>query len=370
MSHSFYFHNSEYQLERYPKTSNRSLQPVSNSELLVLKELEKQKYLHQIHLYNDRFGVWNCALHKKNPITIWNYASQKKAIRLNLEKNGLTYNEDRFKTPLESVHQVELALIKVPKSVELFELYLRQIHEAATEKTEVVCGFMTKYFTPSLLKIAERYFEEVSQSLAWKKARLLMLKKPRLLREHKFASKPDSIKMSISWKGNSLQQYYGVFSSGKIDIGTQYFLKDLDIKSHEIKILDLASGNGIIAWEAQRLNPNAELTLLDDSILAIESSKLNLTENAHFLCDDDLLQLPENHFDLVLSNPPFHFEYENNIEVSLQLFRQVSSRLQPNGRFLLVANKHLNYSTHLQRIFSKVLQRKANDKFEVLECMK
>jgi 16S rRNA G1207 methylase RsmC len=364
MSHSFQFQNRGYFLERYPKTSNRSLLPFSNAELLVLKHLGERDSVDDIHIFNDRFGVWNCALHDKNVTTIWNYASQKKAVIHNLERNGLTVDETSFKTPLDDLEQVDLALVKIPKSVELFELYLQQIHQAASESTEVICGFMTKYFTPSLLKIASEYFEEVTQSLAWKKARLLILRKPKsTIPSKEFVN-------SISWKDNSLQQYYGVFSSGKIDVGTQYFLEDLAIREQEIHILDLASGNGVIGYEALQLNPKAQLTLLDDSILAIESSKLNLPKNADFICDDDLSELPKNHFDLVFSNPPFHFEHENNIEVSLSLFKQVHSCLKSNGRFLLVANKHLNYTTHLQKYFSWVSQIKWNEKFEVLECKK
>jgi len=371
MSHSYRFQNQDFSLERYPKTSNRSLLPFSNAELLVLRHLEARKDIENIHVFNDRFGVWNCALHDQNITTVWNYVSQKKAVAQNLELNRLVVDETSFKTPLENLHEVELALVKIPKSLELFELYLQQIHQAATESTEVLCGFMTKYFTPALLKIASEYFEEVTQSLAWKKARLLILKRPKVLRYLKAASDFEGRRINtIGWKNNSLQQYYGVFSSGKIDMGTQYFLEDLEIQEEETEILDLASGNGVIAYEALQLNPKAKLTLLDDSILAIESSKLNLPKNAHFVCDDDLSQLPKHHFDLVLSNPPFHFEYENNIEVSLFLFQQVHSCLKPEGRFLLVANKHLNYTTHLQKLFSQITQLKANDKFEVLECLK
>jgi 16S rRNA G1207 methylase RsmC len=316
--------------------------------------------------------MWNCALHNKEVITIWNYASQKKAVTQNLERNGLPVDMTTFKMPLDALDKVDLALIKIPKSLELFELYLQQIHQASTESIEVLCGFMTKYFNSSLLKIASKYFEDVSQSLAWKKARLLILKKP-VGRKEKVDFDRFSLKErrnSISWKGNVLQQYYGVFSSGKVDIGTQFLLEDLQIKDDEVEILDLASGNGVIAWQALQLNSKAKLTLLDDSILAIESSKLNLPSATQFICDDDLSQLPKNHFDLVLSNPPFHFEYENNIEVSLHLFKQVHSCLKSNGRFTLVANKHLNYRIHLQKYFKQVSQLKSNEKFEVLECMK
>lgn len=359
--HSFTFRNNEFSLGRYPKTNNKSLQPISNAELLVLKHIE-QKPSTAYHLFHDRFGVWNCALNDEDVTTVWNYASQKKAILQNLERNDLTMDISKFKTPLDKLDPVAFALMKVPKSLELFELYVQQIHRSSSRQTEVVCGFMTKYFSKSLISIASHYFEEVSQSLAWKKARLLILKKPKSNVEDK------SILNSIPWKDQDLKQYFGVFSSGKIDIGTQFLLEDLSIEQDEIEILDLASGNGVIANEALRLNPKANVTLVDDSILAAESSKLNCN-NAHFVCDDDLSQLPENHFDLVLSNPPFHFEHENNIEVSLNLFKQVRASLKPYGRFVLVANKHLNYATQLRKLFSRVSVSKSNDKFEILECL-
>lgn len=353
----------EFHFERYPKTSNRSLQVVNNADLLTIMNTDLTR-TNSIHLFNDRFGVWNCHLHDMSPKTILTYASQKKAILQNVEKNDLTINESSFCSPLDNLDTVELALVKIPKSVELFEMYLQQIHKSSNENTTVVCGFMTKYFNSSLLKIASDYFEEVSQSKAWKKARVLSLKTPKPNVEY------GSVKNSILWNDSQLEQYYGVFSSNRIDYGTQFLLEDLEVGENELEILDLASGNGVIAYEALQSNSNAHVTLLDDSFLAIESSRLNVKSNATFICDDDLAQLKPDHFDLVLSNPPFHFEHENNIEVSIGLFKQVSSCLKSDGRFLLVANRHLNYSTHLSKIFTSVYTLKKNDKFEVIECRK
>ncbi len=354
--------NKKYFFERYPKTNNRSLMPFSNAELLALNYIE-EKQATNYHIFNDRFGVWSCALNHEDTISVIDYASQVEAIMQNIRKNDLPEKRVTFKTSLDGLATVDIALIKVPKSLELFQLYLQEIHKASHEHTEVVCGFMTKYFNPSLLKLASKYFEDVSQSLAWKKARLLILKSPK--KEVIY----DELKNLIPWKDQTLKQYYGVFSSGKIDIGTQFLLEDLSIDQDETEVLDLASGNGIIALEVSRLNPKANLSLVDDSILAIESSKLNI-KKAQFVCSDNLSRFSKDHFDLVLSNPPFHFEYENNIEVSLSLFKQVYECLKPEGRFVLVANKHLNYTTHLQKSFSKITQLKSNAKFEVLECIK
>ncbi|WP_440121184.1 methyltransferase [Tenacibaculum sp. Ill] len=352
-----------YQLQRYPKTFDKSLRAWSNAELLVLDYIT-DKNVESLHLFNDRFGVWNCALQHKKNTTVWTYASQQKAIRQNLKLNNFSTEVD-FKTPIDDLQHVEVALIKIPKSLELFELFLQQIHKASQEKTEVICGFMTKYFSPSYIKVAEQYFEEVTQSKAWKKARLLILKTPK----KEFQKK--NLINTIQWEGKALQQYYGVFSSGSVDIGTQFFLENLEVKTEELKVLDVASGNGVIAYEVTEQNPLAEVTLLDDFNLAIESSKINLEgKKAEFLCDDTLEELKENSFDIVVSNPPFHFEHENNIEVTLNLFKGVENCLKNEGRFLLVANSHLNYSTHLTKLFTSVSVLQQNKKFQIIECIK
>lgn len=352
----------DYTLKRYPETTNKSLRAWSNAELLVA-EYVKNTRVEDIHVFNDRFGVWNCLFNKKNITTVWTYASQKKAVSLNLNLNNLP-EQLNYKTPLENINTVELALIKMPKSLELFELFLSQIHKNVGENVEVVCGFMTKHFSTSYLRIAESYFEEVTQTKAWKKSRLLLLKSPKKREEKDFLNK-------ISWKNSIIKQYYGVFSSGKIDIGTQFLLEHLKLKLEELNVLDVASGNGIIAHEIIKQNSKVNVTLVDDFNLAIASSELNVShEKSTFVCSDTLDVLNNKSFDLVVSNPPFHFEHENNIEVAYNLFKGVEKCLKNNGRFVLVSNKHLNYKIELKKLFTEVSVLSSNKKFEIIECLK
>jgi 16S rRNA G1207 methylase RsmC len=356
------FNSKEYQLERYPKTEDKSLRAWSNAELLVLDYIADKKE-NKIHLFNDRFGIWNSVLSNKNPVTVWTYASQQKAIVHNLELNNLS-TDVVYKTPLQDLGKVDLALMKVPKSLELFEVFLQQIHKAVSDETEVVCGFMTKHFSASFLKIAERYFGDVVQSKAWKKARLLVLRSPIE------GINCGDLLNKVDWDGDFLQQYYGVFSSGKVDVGTRFLLENLRVQSNELNVLDVASGNGIIAFEVLRQNLKTKVTLVDDFNLAVASSELNIgDERARFVCEDNLEGLVKESFDLVVSNPPFHFEHENNIEVSVLLFKGVRNCLKKDGRFLLVANSHLNYKTHLKKVFAEVEIVKSNNKFVIYECV-
>lgn len=361
MKKKLIFNEKTYFLERYPKTEDKNLQAWSNAELLALAFISN-KNSSSIYTYNDRFGVWNTLLNTNKLITIWTYASQQEAIYKNLKLNNIS-KEVNFKTPLSSLENIPLVLLKVPKSVALFELFLQQIYKGANLKTEVVCCFMTKYFSDSYLKVASVYFEDITQTKAWKKARLLILKQPK-----KIFGNPKNIN-TVFWKNEILQQYYGVFSSAKIDIGTQFLLQNLKLKPTEKRVLDVASGNGIIAFEIAKQQPETELFLVDDFNLAVASSKINLQgKNATNICAENLKNVPKNYFDLVVSNPPFHFEHENNIEITLRLFKEIKDCLHSRGRFILVANRHLNYKTHLILLFSKVLEIAVNKKFVVYEC--
>lgn len=361
----------EYSFKRYPYTSNTSLKAWSAADEYMLEHLEEfNKNGKKIALFNDRFGYLACNLIEYNPLFIAGYKSQEKALLNNCSLNNLVFNEKKIVHPLSKIDdELDLSLMKIPKSLDLFELHLQQLASCLTSDGIVLAGFMTRHFNKTLIEIANNYFEEVEQSKAWRKSRVLILKKPRSI---SFSPLLTTIDFEHSSIGHlTLKQYPGVFSSNRIDPASQFLLDHLSVAESDARILDLASGNGILGLVATRLNPEAEVHFLDDSLLAIESSKLNVNiDPSCFHYDDTLTDFERDHFDLVISNPPFHFEYETNIEVSVSLFKQVLQKLTTSGRFILVANKHLNYKTHLEPLFSNTRILSQNKKFVIYECIK
>ena len=352
---------------RYPATTDRSLKAWSAADELLLEQVLGQNSSgKKIITYNDRFGYLNCQLHQSDVLSVISYKSQEKSHKINRENNGLKFDDSLFISPLSSVDEkVDIALIKVPKSVNLFELYLAQIATCIKEEGVVYCSFMTRHFTKQLLSISNKYFEVVEQSLAKKKARVLILKMKKEVIDNELINK-----LTLSNK-EILRQYYGVFSSKEIDQATQFFIDNLQIEENTKEVLDLAAGNGILGYIIQKQLPNCKIHLIDDFYLAVESAKLNLKgDNVCFHYNDTLKEIPENSIDLIVSNPPFHFEYETNIEISLRLFKDVTYCLKQGGKFQLVANRHLNYGPHLERIFNKVIRVVHNEKFEIYNCIK
>ena len=354
--------NSSFKIDRYPTTSLSSLKPWNAADEYIIAFIEENKLQSPAIIINDRFGFLPLALQHLNPTIIIDYKSQEKAVCTNLETNNIAVNNYSFSTILSTdTSNFNLGIVKVPKSMELFSLYLHQLSQRINDNGIVLCGFMTKYFTSSMLEVANHYFGKVEQSLAWKKSRLLVLSEP-------VKKQDESLTETVSLpNGDHLSQYKGVFSSKKIDVGTRFLLEQLTIGEDENTILDLACGNGIIAHQIAEQNPDAELHLVDDFYLAIESAKTNLPKShCHF--NNELSDFQDELFDLIVTNPPFHFGHETNIDVSLNLFKQSCACLKSTGRFVIVANKHLNYSTHLRKIYSQVDITAENKKFQIIEC--
>ena len=352
----------ELTINRVPESTNNSLRAWSAADELLVSFLE-EKNPESVIIYNDSFGY--LAAHSA-PRTIYfasDLKSQEKATLENFETNNLDASCLQPTSLLKKAEKkAKLGLMKIPKSLELFEMFLHHSANNMYKTGSLACGFMTRNFTKQLLEIASEYFEVVEQSLSKKKARLLILSKPKNVDKKQFLN-------TISFQNEEISQYFGVFSSNHIDYATQFLIENLEPPEVVNSALDLASGNGILAKEIQKQFPEAELFLVDDSKLAVESSKLNLKgENISFFHNNNLEDIPSNSLDYVVSNPPFHMEYEIDISLPLRLFRAVEKKLVNEGKFQLVANSHLNYKPHLEKIFKMVKVVYDNDKFIVYSC--
>ena len=163
------------------------------------------------------------------------------------------------------------------------------------------------------------------------------------------------------WRISSLP---GVFAHGRLDEGSRLLLDTL--AQGELagvpggNILDFACGAGTIGIPLAGLFPEAKVTLLDNSALAIASAKASLATNgvqARLIASDGLNALNKENsssFEWIVSNPPFHSGVNTDRDVVERFFRDCTNVLKPGGRLCLVANVHLPYGRLLQELFGSV----------------
>lgn len=355
--------SENYQLKRLPSNHHHSLKAWNAADELILKELADKTGV--LAIYNDGFGYLTCQLADLSPFIITDLKSQKEAIQLNVKGVGKTIDEKCFSTVIDTLETpIDQALLKIPKALDLFELYLQHIHQSLAINGTVYCGFMTKYFNAGILKIAEKYFENISQSRAEKKARVLILS------GKKDIETSQNIE-TFTYQNTDIQQYKGIFSGGKIDAATDYLLNNISLPYITDTVLDLACGNGIIGQWILNNSEAKSIHFLDDSFLALESSKLNIkSSNALFHHNYQLNAIDDDSIDWIVSNPPFHFEHTIDISIPLDLFDQAYKKLKTGGVLTLVVNSNLGYESHLKKGFKSVKTTMSNRQYKIYECRK
>ncbi|MGB3800121.1 MAG: methyltransferase [Lewinella sp.] len=346
-------------MHRYPPTSDRSLTLFSAADhLLIDWANERSRPDTKTAVCHDRFGAVTLSVSGRAHF-LSTFHSQEEALRRNAGSKVVPSS-----TVLDQISKsFDLALVRIPKSLDLFEYYLRHIARHATSDTQVAAGFMTRHFSPRLLEIAKRYAEQVSQTKARKKARLLVLEKIKVGDGAQEENRP------VEYAGKAYRQLPGVFSANRVDVATVFLLDNWPQMASPSTICDLACGSGIIGDQLLVRYPDSRLVATDDSILAVASARINLDQKrADLIYAHTLADLADGSQDLIVTNPPFHFGYEHNMEVSLGLFREAKQKLRPEGLLVIVANRHLNYATHLVKWYKEVEVTAENEKFVVYRC--
>lgn len=171
----------------------------------------------------------------------------------------------------------------------------------------------------------------------------------------------------------SIHTLPGVFSANKLDVGSRELLPFL----HNLTgiVLEMGCGAGVLS--AYLLSNNAETTLCtyDVDLLAVRSTIKTLEANqlsgrasVHWAASLD--HIPEQQYDVVVTNPPFHKGVKTSYAESEAFFTHVSSVLKPRGKLIWVANDFLNYQDALTPFFTSVTELQSKNGFKVFEARK
>lgn len=168
---------NDYDIECCPKTQNKSLKAQNTADKhIIYYIIDNNVNIDNPAIHKDRFGYLTCNLNKYNLQTIISYYSQNIAIDDTFKINDINF-EGNFTFPFDNINYTKIIIIKIFKFFKCFKLNFNEAINNLDAGGIIICRFMTKYFTAGMIDIANKYFDNVQQTLAWKKSRLLILSK-------------------------------------------------------------------------------------------------------------------------------------------------------------------------------------------------
>ncbi|HHQ6591739.1 TPA: 23S rRNA (guanine(1835)-N(2))-methyltransferase RlmG [Serratia fonticola] len=365
----------QLELERYPQQEEATqLQAWEAADEYLLQQLENVDIGERpVLIFNDNFGTLACALHGYKPYSISDSYMSQLATRHNLKLNELDVEQVTLQDSLaELPANPAVVLIRIPKALALLEQQLRALRDVVAPDTLIVAGAKARDVHTSTMQVFERVLGPTRTSLAWKKARLIYCQVADIVPP----AAPETTDWLLDGTDWLIHNHANVFSRGSLDIGARLFLENLpkDLQGH---IVDLGCGNGIIGMCALVQNPQAQMTFVDESYMAVASSELNVEHNlpqemdrCQFEVNNSLAGIERESLQAVLCNPPFHQQHAITDHTAWQMFCDAKRCLQVGGELWIVGNRHLDYYQKLRRLFGNCTTVASNQKFLILKAVK
>ncbi|MFZ6048127.1 methyltransferase [Pseudomonas sp. CR3202] len=366
---------AQLDLVRHPEQQDDPLQAFDAADEYLLNHLHEQGITAQtrILVLNDSFGALATSLARHAQVTSSGDSHLGRiALERNLARNALADAPLRFVPASEEAEgPFDRVLIRVPKTLALLEEQLIRLQGRLAPGATVVAAGMVKHLPHAAGDLLAKYVGPMQPSLAVKKARLLIAtpeQKPAVASPYPSHYQLDQPRLSLVNHAN-------VFCREGLDIGTRAFLPHLPRSLANIRAADLGCGNGVLGIVYALANPQARMTLVDESYMAVQSARENwraaLGERpVDIRAGDGLAEQPADSLDLVLCNPPFHQQQVVGDFLAWRMFVQARNALVTGGELWIVGNRHLGYHAKLKRLFRGVEQVAATPKFVVLKASK
>ncbi|MFJ4276711.1 methyltransferase [Streptomyces massasporeus] len=366
-------------LTRFPEDPRDRLRAWDASDEYLLRHLAEERVPLDgtVVVLGDRWGALVTALAAHRPVQITDSHLAQEATRANLARAGVDPDTVRLLTTQDPPpEQIDVLLVRVPKSLALLEDQLLRLAPAVHAGTVVVGTGMVKEIHTSTLTLFERILGPTRTSLAEKKARLIFCTPDRALERPGnpwpyVYTLPDGIGPA---SGGTVVNHAGVFCADRLDVGTRFFLHHLP-EGRGRRVVDLGCGNGVVGTSVALADPDAEVLFVDESFQAVASAEATYKANgvsghAEFRVGDGLAGVPSGSVDLVLNNPPFHSHQATTDATAWRMFTGARRALRPGGELWVIGNRHLGYHVKLRKLFGNSRLVASDPKFVVLKAVK
>ena len=169
----------------------------------------------------------------------------------------------------------------------------------------------------------------------------------------------------------------GLFAWDRIDRASALLAQYLPRDLHG-RVADLGAGYGYLSSQLIAHCPRlTALDLYEAEARALEPARINLASAlrasgrtlATAVHWHDVTTGLAQHYDAIVSNPPFHQGRADMPELGRAFIASAADALLPQGCLWLVANRHLPYEAMLAARFSQVRTVTTQDGFKVIEAL-
>lgn len=346
-------------------------------------------------IVGDSYGALSIPLASLSPTVVVDRFSSRQAIASNAEANGVDAGRLHVVDALAALPaRIDVALVRPARSLVMLEHQLRLLAPSLHPDSVVIASSMVKHLHTSTLEVFERVLGPTTTSLAQRRARLVHTV---ISSDHAPSDHAPSDQAAGPWdwpqrtqiEPGPLQLRWmpGVFSAGKLDRGTSLLLAHMPAIEPGDTVIDLGCGNGVLGLVAALDQPDASVTLVDDSSMAVSAARATLDANharGNVVWGDGLTDWEpddaaaagsdrsgpaEDSVDLVLCNPPFHDGHALVDAIAWKMFSDARRTLAPGGEMWVVGNRHLGYHVKLRRLFGDVDVVSSDPKFVVLRSV-
>lgn len=365
-------------LERFPANQvNRSLQAWDAADEYLCNYIIQEQLVSQnshLLIFNDSFGALAANFKAHRITTVTDSVISTRGLVHNFELNNLSVDNISCLTSLDPIpNNVAIVLYKIPKSKALLIEQLIHIKNSVSENIIFIAADKAKNIQKATLAIFEKYLGTTTTSLAVKKARLIFCKLDNTQKHHV----PEPTTWQLPSPQLTVSNLANVFAREKLDIGARHFIQNLgDVKKHK-DIIDLGCGNGIVGLSILAQHPQAHITFVDESYMAVASAKLNVEKNfpnlvsqCQFITNDCLNDFDSDSADAVFCNPPFHQQNAVTDHIAWQMFKDSYKVLRKNGELRIVGNRQLGYHIKMKRLFGNNTLIASDNKFVTLSSFK
>lgn len=363
-------------LHRFPRGNNETLQAWDAGDEYLIQHVESLNLpSHQrLLILNDHFGALSCWFSTRHSVFFMSDSFiATTGTQQNLAANHCP-NISLLKSTDPLPNDIDIVLIQLPKNNRYLAWQLVSLRKVLPPQTQVIAVNKAKDIHASTLNVFEKYLGSPTTSLAWKKHRLIFCQPEK----HLTTDVTPQTQWSVENEHIQLSNLPNVFSGENLDLGARFLLPHLPKNPEFKEIIDLGCGNGVLSVKLAQLNPESNITAVDESYMAVQSANDNFNINlkaphrAKAVANNCLDGFSSAYADLVVCNPPFHQQNTITDHIAWQMFCDAKQVIKNKGQLLVIGNRHLGYDRKLVRLYGKTCVKliAQNSKFVILQAIK